>query len=137
MRLDAVALAQCAGKLAQAADALGEHDHLLLAGDPGDRLRGDPTQQRQPIAAAADRRRDQALADECLGERGLGVQQRLGVDAGVDVDADVAEHHALHARELGQRLPVQIAAGFQALEFAQDGEQPPVGLAAAAADRLQ
>ena len=55
MRLDAVALAQRAGELAQAAHAFGEHEHLLLAGDAGDRLRGDAAQQRQPVAAAAHR----------------------------------------------------------------------------------
>ena len=69
--LDAVALAQRAGELAQAAHALGEHDHLLLAGDAGDRLRGDAAQQRQPVAAAAHRLADEALAGERRGERGL------------------------------------------------------------------
>jgi hypothetical protein len=39
--LDAVALAQGVGELAQAVDALGEHEDLLLAGDAGDRLRRD------------------------------------------------------------------------------------------------
>ena len=53
VRLDAVALAQRAGELAQAPDPLGEHDHLLLAGDPGERLRGD----RRAAAAARPRRR--------------------------------------------------------------------------------
>ena len=65
------------------------------------------------------------------------MQQRLGVDGGVDEDADVAEHDALDARELGQRLGVQLAAGLERLELAQQSEQPAVGLAAAAADRLE
>ena len=95
------------GELAQAADALGEHDHLLLAGDAGDRLRGDAAQQRQAVAAAAHRLGHEALADERLGERGLGVRERLGVDGGVDEHADVAEHDALGAGELGQRLLVE------------------------------
>ena len=56
VRLDAVALAQRGGELAQAAHALGEHEHLLLAGDAGDRLGGDAAQQWQAVAAAAHRR---------------------------------------------------------------------------------
>ena len=62
--VDAVALAQGVGELAQAAHAVGEHDHLLLAAHAGDRLRGDPAQQRQPVAAAAHRRRGRAPGGE-------------------------------------------------------------------------
>src|SRR5919108_843127 len=53
VRLDAVTFTERAGELAQAVDALGEHEDLLLAGDAGDRLRGDAAQQRLPVAAAA------------------------------------------------------------------------------------
>src|SRR3954451_6057767 len=42
--LDAVALAQGARELAQAVDALGEHEHLLVTGDGGDRLGADAAQ---------------------------------------------------------------------------------------------
>jgi hypothetical protein len=41
MRLDPVPFAQRRGELAQAPHPLAEHDHLLLAGDPGERLGGD------------------------------------------------------------------------------------------------
>jgi hypothetical protein len=44
VRLDAVALGERSGELAQAPDALGEHDHLLFGGDAGERLCGDPAQ---------------------------------------------------------------------------------------------
>ena len=54
------------------------------------------------IAAAHE-----ARAAERVGERGAGVHERLGVDGGVDEDADVAEHDALGAGELGQRLLVE------------------------------
>ena len=84
VRLDAVARTERSGELAQAPDALGEHDHLLLCGHAGEGLCGDPAQQRQPVAAAAYSLGHEALADECLGERGLGVRQRLGVDRRVD-----------------------------------------------------
>jgi hypothetical protein len=77
------------------------------------------------------------LAAERLGERGLGVREGLGVDGGVDVDADVAEHDALDARELGERLLVDGAAGVEVAQLAQQLEQAPVGLAAAVADRLE
>ena len=80
VRLDAVAFAQRVGELAQAPDALGEHDHLLLAGDAGERLRGDPAQQRQAIAAAADRVGDEPLADERFRERRLRVRERLRIN---------------------------------------------------------
>ena len=79
----------------------------------------------------------EALADECLGERGFGVRQRLGVDRGVDIRADVSQHDALDARELGECPLEQLAAGLECLEFAQDLEQPPVRLAAAFADRVK
>ena len=95
VRLNSVAFGEGVGKLAQAPDALGEHDHLLLGGDAGERLRGDPAKQRQAVAAAAHRLRDETLADQRLGERSLRVRQRCGVDAGVHVDADVSEHDAL------------------------------------------
>ena len=106
-------------------------------GDAGERLRGDAAQQRQPVAAAAHRRRRRVPGGQRLGERGLGVGERLGVDGGVEVDADVAEHDALDARELGQRLLVERLAGLEVAELAQQLEQPPVGVAAAAADRLE
>ena len=113
VRLDAVALAQRAGELAQAPHPLAEHDHLLLAGDPGERLGGDAAQQRQPVPSPADRLGHEPLADERGRERGLRVGQRLGVDARVDEHADVAEHDALGAGELGERLLVQLAAGLE------------------------
>ena len=65
------------------------------------------------------------------------MRERLGVDGGVDVDADVAEHDALDARDLGQRLLVDGPAGFEVAQLAQQLDEPPVGLAAAAADRLE
>jgi hypothetical protein len=65
------------------------------------------------------------------------MRERLGVDGGVDEDADVAQDHALDARELGQRLLVDGAAGFEVAQFAQQFEQSTVGLAAAAADRFE
>ena len=137
VRLDAVPLAQRARELAQAPHALAEHDHLLLAGHPGERLGGDAAQQRQPVPSPAHRLGHEPLADERGRERGLRVGQRLGVDARVDEHADVAEHDSLGAGELGERLPVQLAAGLERLELAQDLEQPPVGLPAAAADRVE
>ena len=137
VRLDAVALCERSGELAQAPDALGEHDHLLLGGHAGERLCGDPAQQRQAVAAAAHRLLHEALADERLGERGLGVRQRLGVDRGVHVHPDVAQHDALDAGELGERPLEQLAAGLERLELAQDLEQPPVRFAAALADRVE
>ena len=115
VRLDAVAFAQRVGELAQAADPVGEHDHLLLAGDPGERLRGHAAQQRQPVPAAADRLGDESLADERGRERRLRVGQRLGVDARVDEHADVAEHDALDPGELGERLLVQVSSPPRAL----------------------
>jgi hypothetical protein len=47
------------------------------------------------------------------GERGARVQQRLGVDGGVDEHADVAEHDALGAGELGERLLVDWRAALE------------------------
>ena len=96
-RAAAMPVPERAGELAQAADAFGEHDHLLLTRDSGDRLRGDPAQQRQPVAAALHRLAHEALASQCLRECGLGVQQRLGIDARVEEHADVAEHDPLGA----------------------------------------
>ena len=63
--------------------------------------------------------------------------QRLRVDARVDEHADVAEHDPLGAGELSQRLLVHLAAGLERLQLAQHLEQPPVGLLAAAADRVE
>ena len=137
VRLHAVAFDEGAGELAQAPDALGEHDHLLLRGDAGERLRGDPAQQRQAVAAAAHRLGDEPLADQRLGERRLRVRQRLRVNPGVHVDAHVAEHDALRSGELGERLLEQLAAGLERLELAEDLEQPAVGLASALADRVE
>src|SRR3954449_4054728 len=70
VRLDAVALAQRSRELAQAVDALGEHEHLLVAGDGGDRLGADAAQQRQPVAAPAHRLADEPLLGQRLGQRG-------------------------------------------------------------------
>ena len=95
VRLHPVTFGECAGELAQAPDALGEHDHLLLCGDAGERLRGYPAQQGQAVAAAAHRVGDDTLADQRLGERRLRMRQRLGVDAGIDVHPDIAEHDPL------------------------------------------
>ena len=67
VRLDAVALAQRGGELAQAAHAFGEHEHLLFAGDAGERLGGHAAQQRQAVAAAAHRLGDEALAARAPG----------------------------------------------------------------------
>src|SRR5215216_2284586 len=97
VRLDAVALAQRAGELAQAVDALREHEDLLLAGDAGDRLGGDAAQQRQAVAAAPHGFGNQALLDERLRERGAAARQRLRVDGGVDEHVDVAQHDRLRA----------------------------------------
>ena len=110
VRLDAVAFAQRARELAQAPHALAEHDHLLLGGDARQRLGGDAAQQRQPVSSATDRVGHEPLADERGRERGLRVGQRLRVDARVDEHADVAEHDALGAGELGERLLVHRAA---------------------------
>ena len=132
-----MAFAQGAGELAQAAYAFGEDEDLFLAGDAGECLGGDAAQQRQAVAAAAHRLGDESLAAECLGERGLGVRERLGVDGRVDVDADVAEHDALDAGDFGQRRLVDRAAGVEVAQLAQQLEQAAVGLAAAAADRFQ
>jgi len=137
VRLDVVAVGEGVGELAQAPDAFGEHDHLLLARDAGDRLRGDPAQQREAVAAAAHRLSDKALADQRLGERRLGVRQRLGVNRGVHIDPHIAENDALGSGELGERLFKQLAAGLQSLELAQHLQQPAVGFAAAVADRVQ
>ena len=137
MRLDPVALAQRARELAQAPDALAEHDHLLLTGDSGERLGGDAAQQRQPIPAATNGLGDEALADERGRERGLRVGQRLGVDARVDEDPDVAQDDSLRAGEFGERLPVEVASGFERLQLAQDLEQSPVGVPSALADRVE
>ena len=137
VRLHAVALDERAGELAQAPDALGEHDHLLFRGDAGERLRGDPAQQRQAVAAAAHRVGDEALADQRFGERRLRVRERLRVNAGVHVDADVAEHDALCSGELGERLLEQLAAGLERPELAEHLEQSAVGLASALADRVE
>ena len=41
------------------------------------------------------------------------------------------------AGDLGQRLLVKRAAGVELVEFAQELDEPPVGVAAAAADRLE
>ncbi len=71
VRLDAVALAQRARELAQAPDALGQRDHLLLGRHPGERLGGHAAQQRQPVSPAAARLRDEALADQRGRECGL------------------------------------------------------------------
>ena len=71
VRLDAVALAQRLGELTQAPHALGEHQHLVLAGDPGKGLRDDPAQQRQPVPTAAHRPLHEPLAHQRLGQRGL------------------------------------------------------------------
>ena len=73
-------------------------------GDAGERLRGHAAQQRQPVPSPTDRVGHEPLADERGRERGLRVGQRLGVDARVDEHADVAEHDALGAGELGERL---------------------------------
>ena len=137
VRLDPVPLAQRAGELAQAPDALAEHDHLLLAGDPGERLGGHAAQQRQPVPSPAHRLGHEALANERGRERRLRVGQRLRIDARVDEHPDVPEHDPLRASELGQRLPVQLAAGFERLQLAQHLEQPPVGLPASPADRVE
>ena len=137
MGFDAVAFAQGARELAQAADAFGEHEHLFLAGDPSEGLGGHAAQQREAVAAAAHRVLDEALAAEGLGERGLGVGERLGVDGRVDVDADVAEDDALDAGDLGQRLLVDGMAGVEVAQSAQQFDEPAVGVAAAAADRVE
>ncbi|MFZ0379316.1 MAG: hypothetical protein WAL38_15925 [Solirubrobacteraceae bacterium] len=63
--------------------------------------------------------------------------ERLGVDRGVQIDAHVPEHHSLDAGELGECLLEHRAPGFEPFQFAQHLEQPPVGLLAALADRLQ
>ena len=63
--------------------------------------------------------------------------QRLGVDARVDEDADVAEDDSLCAGELGKRLPVEVGPCLERLELAQDLKQPPVGLPPAMADRVE
>ena len=103
----------------------------------GERLGGDAAQQRQTVPATAYGLGDEALADQRSCERGLRVGQRLGVDARVDEHADVAQHDALGAGELGERLLVQLASGFERLELSQHPEQPPIGLLAATADRLE
>ena len=137
VRLDPVPLAQRAGELAQAPHPLAEHDHLLLAGDAGQRLGGHAAQERQPVPSPTHRLGDEPLADECGRERRLRVGQRLWVDARVDEHTDVPEHDSLHAGEFGQRLPVEVAPGFERLQLAQDVEQTLVGLAASAADRVE
>src|SRR3954451_3935968 len=95
--LDAVALAQRSRELAQAVDALGEHEHLPVARDRGDRLGGDAAQQGQAVAATAHCLADEALLGERLGERGAAVGQRLGVDGGVDEHIDIRKHDGLRA----------------------------------------
>ena len=125
------------GELAQAPHAIGEHEHLFLAGDPGQGLGDDAAQQRQAVAAAAHRVRDQPLADERLRQRRLGMGERLGVDGRVQITPDVPEDQALSAGQFRQRLLEQTGAGLQALQFAQRLQQPAVGLAAAGADRLE
>jgi hypothetical protein len=67
VRLDAVALAECFSELAQAAHALGEYEHLLVAGHAGDRLGGDAASSGRPsppprIAALTSGPRDRARA---------------------------------------------------------------------------
>ena len=57
--------------------------YLLLAGDPGERLRDDPAQQRQPVAPAAHRVLHSPLADQRLSEGRFRARERLGVDRGV------------------------------------------------------
>src|SRR4051794_2261562 len=64
VRVDAVALAQRARELAQAVDAFGEHQHLLVAGNGRDRLRGDAAQERKAVAATAHRLGHAALLGE-------------------------------------------------------------------------
>jgi hypothetical protein len=65
------------------------------------------------------------------------VGQRLRIDARVDEHPDVPENDPLRAGELGQRVPVQVAAGFERLQLAQHLEQPPVGLAPSLTDRVE
>ena len=71
VRLEAVALAQRLGELTQAPHALGEHQDLVLGGDPCKGLRDDPAQERQPVPTAAHRPLYEPLAPQCLGQRGL------------------------------------------------------------------
>ena len=137
VRLDPVSVAQRVGELAQAPDALAEHDHLLLAGHSGERLGGDAAQQRQPVPAAANRIRHEALADERRCERGLRVGQRLRIHRRVHKDTHVPEDDSLGAGELGQRLSVQPGPGLERLELAQDLEQSPVGLPPSLPDRVE
>jgi len=100
-------------------------------------LRGDPAQQRQPVAAAAHRLDHETLAAQRFRERRLRVRQRLRVNRGVHEDAHVPEHDALRSGELRERLLEQLAVGLERPELAEHLEQSAVRLASALSDRVQ
>ena len=79
-----MAVGERGGELAQAPDPLAEHDHLLLAGNPGERLGGDTAQQRQAAPSPARRVGDEPLTRGCGRARGLRVRERHRVDRRVD-----------------------------------------------------